>query len=124
MSPLRGPGTNSPLGIWRTQVGFMRRFLVGLIKMRKWATPYQEILVHDRVTAGMILMDENWKDIPPHWITYFAVENCDAAAEDVKRLGGRLHIPPTEIPNIGKFSVCEDPQGAAFCVISMLNPDT
>ena len=54
--------------------------------------------------------------VPPHWLVYFQAADCDAAAERAKNLGGRLIMPPTDIPNVGRFSVVSDPQGAVFAV--------
>ncbi|QSQ18478.1 VOC family protein [Myxococcus landrumensis] len=55
-------------------------------------------------------------DIPPHWMNYFAVEDTDAAAAKVSQLGGRVHVPPTDMP-YGRFSVVTDPTGAAFTLL-------
>ena len=56
---------------------------------------------------------------PPYWMTYFAVDDCDATAAKSKGLGGSLIVPPTEIPNVGRFAVIRDPQGAVFSVITL-----
>jgi hypothetical protein len=52
--------------------------------------------------------------IPPHWIAYIAVPDIDATAQQVVSLGGRVVSPPQEIPNVGRFAVLADPQGATF----------
>jgi uncharacterized protein len=54
--------------------------------------------------------------VPPHWIPYLAVEDVDAAAARVKELGGKILGAPMNIPNVARFAVVADPQGAAFCV--------
>lgn len=56
--------------------------------------------------------------IPPHWLVYFAVKNCDEMADRVAALGGTVNLPPTDIPNMGRFAVVADPQGAVFAVFS------
>ena len=60
-------------------------------------------------------------DVPAHWMPYFAVTDADAAAAKAKDLGGTLRVEPTDIPNVGRFSVIVDPAGAQFSVIA-LNP--
>jgi uncharacterized protein len=50
----------------------------------------------------------------PFWGAYISVSDCDAAASKVQRLGGKVHAPPTDIPNIGRFALVADPQGAVF----------
>ena len=53
------------------------------------------------------------KTIPPsHWMPYAAVDNVDAAAAQVRSLGGSVCVPPSDIPETGRFAVVGDPQGA------------
>jgi predicted enzyme related to lactoylglutathione lyase len=58
------------------------------------------------------------EQIPAHWLVYFAVKSCDETAERVKELGGTVNMPPMDIPNMGRFAVVADPQGAVFAVFS------
>ncbi|MFC5745470.1 VOC family protein [Actinomadura rugatobispora] len=70
-------------------------------------------------TAGMLLMDDQWpREIPPHWMVYFAVADCDAAAALAGELGGAVPVPPADLP-IGRFAVLSDPQGGHFSVIRL-----
>ena len=62
-------------------------------------------------------MTEEWGEIPPHWMIYFA--DCDAGAERATELGGQVKVPPTDIPKVGRFSVIQDPQGAVFSIIKL-----
>jgi uncharacterized protein len=71
--------------------------------------------------GGMMARPPQLKDVPPHWLTYFAVSDCDSAAKKVRELRGQELRPPDNIPNIGRFAVCRDPQGAAFAVFQPLN---
>jgi predicted enzyme related to lactoylglutathione lyase len=48
----------------------------------------------------------------PFWIGYIGVEDVDAAANLVNTLGGRVYVPPKDIPCISRFSVFADPQQA------------
>jgi predicted enzyme related to lactoylglutathione lyase len=57
---------------------------------------------------------------PPHWIGYVGVDNVDAAAERIKQLGGAVHVPPTDVPDISRFSVVADPQMATLALIKGL----
>jgi len=61
------------------------------------------------------LMQLQW-EAPPAWMVYFMVESCDASAAKAEKLGGKLVVPPQDIPNVGRFSVVADPQGAFFSV--------
>jgi predicted enzyme related to lactoylglutathione lyase len=74
----------------------------------------------DQQVGGMIQMTKEWGDARPHWMGYVAVADVDASAAKVKELGGSVCVPPTDIPNIGRFSVVQDPTGAVFSIMSML----
>jgi predicted enzyme related to lactoylglutathione lyase len=52
-------------------------------------------------------------------MVYITVANCDERAARAAQLGGNIRVPPTDIPNVGRFSVIADPQGAAFSLIQM-----
>ncbi|HJU65497.1 MAG TPA: VOC family protein [Gemmatimonadaceae bacterium] len=60
--------------------------------------------------------------VPPHWLPYVGVDDCDATAEKAKKLGARVNVPPTDIPNVGRFAVLADPQGAVFAIVKELTP--
>ncbi|HMQ52522.1 MAG TPA: VOC family protein [Anaerolineae bacterium] len=83
---------------------------------------YTTFLNNGRMNAGMLAMTEEWGDMPPHWMVYFAVADCDASAEKVTALGGQVHVPPTDIP-VGRFAVVGDPQGAVFTIMKINDPD-
>lgn len=58
----------------------------------------------------------------PHmWTPYVSVASADATAEKAKRLGATIVVPPDDIPNVGRFSILMDPQGAA---IGLLQPSS
>lgn len=69
--------------------------------------------------GGMMPMPPNMKGTPPHWLAYFLVTDCDASTKKVGELGGKTMSPPMDIPNIGRFSVNQDPQGAVFALFTM-----
>jgi uncharacterized protein len=50
--------------------------------------------------------------VPPHWMLYVKVESADAAAARAVSLGAQQIVPPTDIPNVGRFAVIQDPTGA------------
>jgi len=55
-------------------------------------------------------------NVPPNWMPYFQVSDVDASARKAQGQGARLFVPPNDIPNVGRFSVIQDPQGAVFAV--------
>lgn len=50
--------------------------------------------------------------VPPHWMAHVQVDDVDAKAALARRLGGKVHHEPTDIPTVGRFAVVADPQGA------------
>jgi hypothetical protein len=82
---------------------------------------YTTFLNGERPNGGMLEMTEEWTGTPPHWMTYIAVEDCDRTVARAQELGGVVCVEPTEIPNIGRFAVLQDPQGAMFAVIKLVN---
>jgi hypothetical protein len=86
-------------------------------------TEYHYITANGQETGGVIQMDANWGDgwenIPAHWMTYIAVDNCDAACENIKANGGNVCVPAFDIPNTGRIAVVNDPAGANFSVIQL-----
>ena len=59
---------------------------------------------------------------PPHWIVYVATPDVDATVAEAERLGGKVVKGPTDIPNMGRFAVLADPQGATFAVYTPPGP--
>ena len=58
--------------------------------------------------------------MPSAWTNYFEVADCDATAAKAQELGGRLFVPPQDIPDVGRFCVIADPFGASFAVVKLL----
>jgi hypothetical protein len=85
---------------------------------------YTEFYLAGRVAegaavGGMYTMPPEMEGVPPHWMSYFAVDDCDAVAEKAKSLGAGITLPPRDIPGVGRFSMLADPQGAAFSIIKL-----
>jgi predicted enzyme related to lactoylglutathione lyase len=81
-------------------------------------TPYLIVRNQGRHNGGLIQMNEEWGEMPPHWIVYFAVEEAQAAVARLKEAGGTLHHGPFDTP-AGPLAVCADPQGAPFHLVAL-----
>lgn len=57
----------------------------------------------------------------PHWMAHVQVDDVDETAAKVRKLGGKVHKEPTDIPTVGRFAVIGDPQGAS---LSVFKPDS
>ena len=76
----------------------------------------------DRPTAGMLKITPEMGPIPPNWLVYFAVDDCDATVKKANDLGAKTMKPAEDIPGIGRFAILTDPQGAAFALIKLEGP--
>lgn len=79
-------------------------------------TTYTTFFLGDEKIGGTMQMTADWGDTRPHWMPYIAVDDVDATAAKVAALGGKVCVPPTDIPP-GRFALVEDPQGAYFSII-------
>jgi predicted enzyme related to lactoylglutathione lyase len=82
-------------------------------------TKYTTFKAGDKEVGGMLQMTEEWGDMPPHWMAYIAVDDVDASAKKVEELGGKVCVPPTDIPSVGRFCVVNDPTGSAISLITL-----
>lgn len=55
--------------------------------------------------------------MPRGWFFYVGVDDVDRSAEQVKELGGAVHMGPMDIPDVGRFAYVTDPAGAPFYIM-------
>jgi predicted enzyme related to lactoylglutathione lyase len=72
--------------------------------------------------AGMYQITPEMGPIPPHWMVYFAVSDCDATVQKASQSGGGVIHPAEDIPGIGRFAILRDPASAVFAVIKPVPP--
>jgi predicted enzyme related to lactoylglutathione lyase len=82
---------------------------------------YTEFQAAGRPVGGMyqLTAECGGADTPSHWRAYVAVSDVDASAKRVEELGGKICVPPMDIPNVGRFCVITDPTGASISLITM-----
>jgi uncharacterized protein len=74
--------------------------------------PYATFSAEGQMAGGAL---QGGADDQPRWHVYFGVDDTDAAAAAVPRLGGTVVSPPADSP-YGRFTVIRDPEGAALSV--------
>lgn len=84
--------------------------------------PYTTFSVGGNPAGGIMAKPEGMGEMPSVWGVYFAVDDCDAALEKAKSLGGNPLFEPMDIPEVGRLVGIADPQGAMFSVITLINP--
>lgn len=72
------------------------------------------------MVAGLMSNAGQQGSPPPNWLIYFAADDCDQTAADIRAAGGTVCHGPADIPGTGRFAVVADPQGAVF---GLLQPD-
>jgi uncharacterized protein len=75
---------------------------------------YIRCLVDGKSVAGMAdqQQDERDQGVPPHWVTYVAVDSADDIAARVTDAGGVVIMPPMDVLTEGRMLVAQDPAGA------------
>jgi predicted enzyme related to lactoylglutathione lyase len=75
------------------------------------------------ISALTLLPDDARQEgAEPMWVGYVGVDDVDAAADRILRLGGAVHVPPTDVSDISRFSVFTDPQAARLALFKWLRP--
>ena len=80
---------------------------------------YTEFQVGGRSIGGMMEMTEKHGNAPAHWLPYVMVQDCNASIDKAKGLGATVIVEPTDIPDVGRFSVFQDPTDAFLAIIQM-----
>ncbi|HTM44416.1 MAG TPA: VOC family protein, partial [Polyangiaceae bacterium] len=90
---------------WQVEAAPMGDFTYNLIKNKGTSI------------GGSMPQPKNLAGLPSMWTAYFEVADADAIAKKAKQLGGQVMVSPTDIPNVGRFAVISDRDGAGFAVI-------
>jgi predicted enzyme related to lactoylglutathione lyase len=78
---------------------------------------YAEFQVNGRTVGGVMPRPPTMPaEVPDNWLVYFGSDDVDAQSKKASGLGATVVVPPTDIPNAGRFAVLLDPQGAAFAL--------
>lgn len=65
-----------------------------------------------RDVAGMMNPTADSPAAGSYWHAYIAVENADACAARALALGGKVIVPPHDVPGVGRIVAVADPTGA------------
>jgi predicted enzyme related to lactoylglutathione lyase len=86
------------------------------VDFRMWSPEGTEPGPDTAIGGRSVITDAFPAEMPSYFLSYFAVADCDAAAETAVGLGGRVSAPPFDIP-YGRMAVLHDDQGAEFAVL-------
>ena len=79
---------------------------------------YTVINVGEAGVGGITAVPPNAAGMPPAWGSYITVDDVDKVVAKVTGLGGRVLLPPMDIPTVGRFATIMDPQGATISLIT------
>lgn len=82
---------------------------------------YTTFQVGDVSVGGMMKIPVEAAGMPPTWGVYVTVGNVDETVKQVESLGGKVVMPPWDVPGVGRMAVIQDPQGASLSVITYTN---
>jgi predicted enzyme related to lactoylglutathione lyase len=84
--------------------------------------------------GGIVKLEGDWEDyafmralgrahggklnVPPHWMVFFSVEDCEAVVDEAEALGAFVMSRPEPLHTVGTFAVLRDPQGVYFSILS------
>lgn len=81
---------------------------------------YNVVKTGDREIGGIMKTPKEAAGMPPFWMSYVTVENADQTAKNAKELGAKVLLEPQDIPEVGRMTVLQDPQGGVFAAIAYL----
>lgn len=78
-----------------------------------------------RPVAGIMDMGDSadFEGLPPHWFTYIAVDDVDAALASTKAAGGTVRRDAFDVPGVGRIGIIADPTGAAVGLMTPVIPE-
>ena len=69
--------------------------------------------------AGMMNPTSDTPGKGSYWHSYIAVEDIDDCAKQAEKLGGKVLVPPHDVPDVGRVCAVSDPTGA---VVHLMQP--
>jgi len=119
------PGTLCWADLMTPDPARAKEFYTGLfgwriIKGENDPSGYLHIANGEKFIGGIPPANFRDPNVPPHWLVYFLVANCDETAAKAKELGAKTHLAPMTIEKVGRMAILADPQGAVFAIIQAL----
>ncbi|MCW8928895.1 MAG: VOC family protein [Gammaproteobacteria bacterium] len=71
--------------------------------------------------AGIMATPPESGNMPPMWGAYVTVDDVESSARQAEELGGKIMLAPQDIPDVGRFCVISDPQGASLMLITYVD---
>ncbi|MGB5964522.1 MAG: VOC family protein [Sulfurimonadaceae bacterium] len=72
-----------------------------------------------RDIAGMMNPTPDTQGEGSYWHSYIAVDDIEDCAKQASVLGGKVLVPPHDVPDVGRICVVSDPTGA---IVHLMQP--
>lgn len=89
------------------------------VEMPMSSGTYTVFKVGETNAGGMYQITEQMGKVPPHWIGYITVDDVDAMVKKTEKLGGKVCMPPMDIPGVGRMAMITDPTGATIALMTL-----
>jgi predicted enzyme related to lactoylglutathione lyase len=73
---------------------------------------YKMWTVGNDMMGGVTKLTPEMGEAPPHWMASVSVADVDASVAKAQSLGAKVLMPATDIPDVGRYALIADPQGA------------
>jgi len=85
---------------------------------------YRQFAINGEHVGGLLPLTSEMLQggAQPSWLGYINVEDVDKMAQAIKSSNGSVHMPPQDIPGVGRIAMVADPQGASFYVMTPTPP--
>lgn len=95
-------------------------------KMAEADNDYRLFSMNGEEVGGLLPLSQEMtaNGAQPCWLGYIEVNDVDKQVADIEQLGGKLHMGPQDIPDVGRFALVADPQGVLFYIMTTANDGT
>ncbi len=126
MDPFKTHGAFSWQELMTDDVAAAKDFYGGLFgwsfeQMCTGEMAYTVIKTGGQEIGGIMAKPPQAAGAPNMWQGYVTVDDVDAIASKAEQLGGRLLLPPKDIPDVGRIACIQDTQGAVVCAVTYLS---
>lgn len=80
--------------------------------------PYTMGIVKGQQVAGLMQNPPEAAGMPATWGGYVTVDDVEASAKQAVSLGAKVLMDARDIPNVGRFCIISDAQGAMLSLIT------
>lgn len=84
---------------------------------------YSMIVAGEKQIGGLYRPSPQLPALPTTWVSYLSVPDVDGTASAIRAAGGKVLGDPMDIPDVGRFVMAYDPQGAIFAPFRALHGD-